>query len=178
MNDMHGSSDPSSRDGSRGEGTTSASSHPELMSGHLAAPPQSYESVASMNHSIGSSALRPTFGVGAIFLVLGLLAIVALKTASMSDQVEAHRVAQSCLQWHLAAGAAVSKLVKSTRDADLLQVNDAVFRIRRARRNCEAGWVTLACQDYHAVAAGIPGHVMNRQMFPCARLAESAAQRD
>jgi hypothetical protein len=68
--------------------------------------------------------------------------------------------------------------VKSTRDADLLQVNDAVFRIRRARRNCEAGWVALACQDYHSVAAGIPGQGMNRQMFPCARLAESALQRD
>ena len=78
----------------------------------------------------------------------------------------------------LLSGAAVSRLVKSTRDADLVQVNDAVFRIRRARRNCEAGWVALACQDYHAVAAGIPGQVMNRQMFPCARLAESASQRD
>ena len=131
-----------------------------------------------MNHSIGSSVSRPGFGVGAIFLVVGLLAIIVLRTASTSDQGEAHRAAQSCLQWHLAAGAAVSRLVKSTRDADLLQVNDAVFRIRRARRNCEAGWVTLACQDYHAVAAGIPGHVMNRQMFPCARLAETAAQRD
>ena len=28
------------------------------------------------------------------------------------------------------------------------------FRMRRARRNCEAGWYELACQDYFAVAAG------------------------
>lgn len=131
-----------------------------------------------MNHSIASSASRPGFGVGAIFVVVGLLSIVVFRTARTSDQGEAHRAAQSCLQWHLAAGAAVSRLVRSTSDADLLQVNDAVFRIRRARRNCEAGWVTLACQDYHAVAAGIPGRVMNRQVFPCARLAESATQQD
>jgi hypothetical protein len=130
-----------------------------------------------MNHS-ASDTPRLGFGVGAIFLVAGLLAIIVFRTASTTDQAEVHRAAQSCHQWHLAAGAAVSRLVKSTRDADLVQVNDAVFRIRRARRNCEAGWVALACQDYHAVAAGIPGQVMNRQMFPCARLAESASHQD
>lgn len=147
------------------------------MGGYLAAPPRSNQTVTSMNHS-ASDTSRPGFGVGAIFLAVGLLAIIVFRTASTSDQGEAHRAVQSCLQWHLAAGAAVSRLVKSTRDADLMQVNDAVFRIRRARRNCEAGWVALACQDYHAVAAGIPGQVMNRHMFPCARLAESASHRD
>jgi hypothetical protein len=130
-----------------------------------------------MNH-FASDTPRLGFGVGAIFLVVGLLVIIVFGTASPTDQADVHRAAQSCQQWHLAAGAAVSRLVKSTRDADLLQVNDAVFRIRRARRNCEAGWVALACQDYHSVAAGIPGQGMNRQMFPCARLAESALQRD
>lgn len=75
------------------------------------------------------------------------------RTASTSDQAEVHRAAQSCQQWHLAAGAAVSRLVQSTRDADLVQVKDAVFRIRRANRNCEAGWVALAYQDYRSQPA-------------------------
>lgn len=167
----------SKRRSSRGEGATSASSHPELMSGYLATPPRSHPLDTSMNHS-ASDTPRLGLGVGATFLVVGLLAIVAFRPASTSDQAEVHRTAQSCFQWHLAAGAAVSRLVKSTRDVDLVQVNDAVFRIRRARRNCEAGWVALACQDYHAVAAGIPGQVMNRQMFPCARLTESASHQD
>ena len=74
--------------------------------------------------------------------------------------------------------AAVSRLVQSTREADLLQVSDSVFRMRRARRNCEMGWVTLACQDYHAVAAGMPGYAMTGQIFPCARVAASAYDRD
>jgi len=26
--------------------------------------------------------------------------------------------------------------------------------MRRARRNCERGWVALACQDYQAIARG------------------------
>ena len=76
------------------------------------------------------------------------------------------------MQWHLAAGDVVSRLVQSTRDADLVQVNDSVFRMRRARRNCEAGWVMLACQDYHAVAAMTPGYAMRSQMFPCSRVAD------
>ena len=82
------------------------------------------------------------------------------------------------MQWHVAAGAVVSRLVQSTRDADLVQVNDSVFRMRRARRNCEAGWVTLACQDYHAVATGAPGIVMGNQVFSCSRVADSSYRRD
>ena len=34
------------------------------------------------------------------------------------------------------------------------QVEDAKFRLRRARRNCMAGWVNLACGDYQAVVTG------------------------
>ncbi len=82
------------------------------------------------------------------------------------------------MQWHLAAGAVVSRLVQSTRDADLLQVSDSVFRMRRARRNCEAGWYVLACQDYHAVAMGAPGIVMGNQVFSCSHVAVSSYQRD
>jgi hypothetical protein len=82
------------------------------------------------------------------------------------------------MQWHLAAGAVVARLLQSTRDADLVQVNDSVFRMRRARRNCEVGWVTLACQDYHAVVAATPGYAMTNQLFPCSRVAGFAYERD
>jgi hypothetical protein len=99
-------------------------------------------------------------------------------TTSDADNVEQQKLARACMQWHLAAGAVVSRLVQSTRDADLLQVNDSVFRMRRARRNCEAGWVTLACQDYHAVAAVTPGYAMTSQMFPCSRIVGFSYERD
>ncbi|HEX2217100.1 MAG TPA: hypothetical protein VHG27_10485, partial [Xanthobacteraceae bacterium] len=48
------------------------------------------------------------------------------------------------------------RLVRGKKDADLRQIADAVFRIRRARRNCEAGWRTLACRDYRAVVRTAP----------------------
>jgi len=78
------------------------------------------------------------------------------------------------MQWHLAASTAVSRLVHSTRDADLRRVNDSIFRMRRARRNCEAGWFGLACQDYSAVAASTPRDVTKQQPVPCLRVAESS----
>jgi hypothetical protein len=68
----------------------------------------------------------------------------------------------TCARWHETASEALVQLVQSTRDADLRQVGDAVFRMRRARRNCETGWVKLACQDYRSVVKGVPGLAMER----------------
>jgi hypothetical protein len=123
---------------------------------------------------------RAWAGVLAVGAVAVLLLTVEFThgTSTTDGGAEKQRIARSCLEWHLAAGAVVSRLIQSTRDSDLVQVNDSVFRMRRARRNCEAGWYVLACQDYHAVANVMPGTVMGNQVFSCARLAQSSARRD
>ena len=161
-----------------GDGVTSARSHPELVSGDLAMPP--HVSITSMNRSIGATGSRPGLGILALFAVAALLSAVIVRHDAAPDDgnAEKQRVARVCMQWHLAAGAVVSRLVQSTRDADLVQVNDSVFRMRRARRNCEAGWVTLACQDYHSVAASTPGYALNNQLFPCSRIATFSQDQD
>ena len=169
---------PDGRPPRRGEGITSASSHPELVSGDLAIPPSRPVSITSMNRSIASTGSGRTLGMLVIFAVLALSTIVFRHEAPDDVDAEKQKLARACMQWHLAAGAVVSRLVQSTRDADLVQVNDSVFRMRRARRNCEAGWVTLACQDYHAVAASAPGYAMTNQLFPCSRIAASPDDRD
>lgn len=164
----------------RGEGVTSASSHPELLCGDLAIPPPPFASVTSVNRSVASAGSRPMSGVLAIAAIVAFLATMIFGSGATSNDAsgERPRLAQSCMQWHLAAGAVVSRLVQSTRDTDLLQVSDSVFRMRRARRNCEAGWLVLACQDYRAVAMGAPGIVMGNQVFSCARVADSSYRRD
>jgi hypothetical protein len=164
----------------RADGTTSASSHPELVNGDLAIPPRPCVPITSIGRSSAPSGSRRTFGLLAAVAVAAVLSTVVFRDGTSSDagDAETQKLARTCLQWHLAAGAAVSRLVQSTRDADLVQVNDAVFRMRRARRNCEAGWVTLACQDYHAVATVTPGHAMTSQMFPCSRVATFSYERD
>src|SRR5262245_14222276 len=161
----------------RAEGTTRASSHPELLSGDLATPPRPYTSVTPFSRSsVASAGSRPMLGVLAMLAITAILASAIFGSAATPGGVVAEKqnLARSCIEWHLAAGAVVSRLIQSTRDADLLQVSDAIFRIRRARRNCEAGWYVLACQDYHAVAAGAPGVVMGNQVFSCTRFAQSS----
>lgn len=61
-----------------------------------------------------------------------------------------------CAAWDDSARTALARLVQSERNADLSQVGDATFRIRRARRNCQMGWTKLACRDYDAVIGVMP----------------------
>jgi hypothetical protein len=170
---------PDGRPPRRGEGITSASSHPELVSGDFAVPPRRHVPITSMHRSINSDWRRAAGGMLVLVAMAVLVSAVTFRTGATSqDNAEQRQFARTCMQWHLAAGAVVSRLVQSTRDVDLVQVNDSVFRMRRARRNCEAGWVSLACQDYHAVAASVPGYAMTNQLFPCSRLATLPYDRD
>ena len=164
----------------RSDGTTSASSHPELASGDLALPPRRHVPVMALNRSIASDWRRAGGGLFVLATVVVLMSAVGFRSSAKPDdgRAEKQQWARTCMQWHLAAGSVVSRLVQSTRDADLVQVNDSVFRMRRARRNCEVGWVTLACQDYHAVTAGMPGYAMTNQLFPCARVATFSHDRE
>ncbi len=158
----------------RDERTTSATSHPELVSGDFAIPPQRYVSSTAMVRSVvydRRRAIGGTLAIGAIAVLLSMTSIFKSSATVDGGDAERRKFARACMQWHLAAGAVVSRLVQSTRDADLVQVGDAVFRMRRARRNCDSGWVTLACQDYHSVVAGTPGYAMTNDLFPCSRVA-------
>jgi hypothetical protein len=152
-------------------GMISASSHPEPASGDFAIPPQPYVSITSMNRSIASAASRRTLGMYAAVAVAALLSTIVFTPIALSGEgnIEEQKFSRTCMQWHLAASETVSRQVQSAREVDLLYVSDAIFRMRRARRNCEIGWVTLACQDYHSVAAGVPGHATSNDLFPCAR---------
>ncbi len=177
---MSGPYGPDSARSRRGDGTTSASSHPELVNGDLAIPPRPHVPIVAVDPSSACGRSQRRFGMFAAIGVVALISMVVFRDGAVSDtgDAEKQKLARTCMQWHLAAGAVVSRLVQSTRDADLVQVNDSVFRMRRARRNCEAGWVTLACQDYHAVAAVTPGYAMTSQMFPCSRVAAFSYERD
>jgi hypothetical protein len=97
---------------------------------------------------------------------LALLALLLAGAALVTTPPETKHQAQytlatvTCSPWDAAARDALAVLVREPSDAALRHVGDALFRLRRARRNCEHGWVRLACQDYHAVmsvsSAGTP----------------------
>lgn len=159
----------------RGAGITSASSHPELTTGDFAISPPHYVSSTSMIRLVTYDRRRAMGGALAMAAMAVLVLTAAFRSvASNAGDIEQQKFARTCMQWHLAAGAVVSRMAQSTHDVDLVYVSNSIDRMRRARRNCELGEMAQACQDYHGVAAGAPGHAMSNDLFPCARLVASS----
>jgi hypothetical protein len=102
---------------------------------------------------------RRTLGACAAIVAITLAIPLFQQTLSDGADVQASERVQftACAGWDEAAGDAIVQLVKAKRDSDLRLVGDAVFRMRRARRNCHMGWVRLACLDYQAITRGAPG---------------------
>ena len=167
---------PDCRPPRRDERITSASSHPELLSGDFVTRPQSHASLAGAGRSAISPALRRLIAIGAV-AAAAVMAHAMFYQRSEANVERARsgqpKLAATCMQWHQAASAAVARLTESTIDADLRQASDAIFRMRRARRNCEEGWVALACQDYYAVARNLSGYANTQEepFYACRRSA-------
>jgi hypothetical protein len=99
---------------------------------------------------------RRTLGALAI-IVVGLWAISLVLQALERDAqafAQARPSTSPCMDWDDAASDAIIRLVQSRSDSDLRQVSNAVSQMRRARRNCEGGWLALACADYQGIVRG------------------------
>jgi hypothetical protein len=59
-----------------------------------------------------------------------------------------------CDTWDEIANAALASAIAERNRIPDSQLGDAVFRLRRARRNCKAGWLALARGDYEALLEG------------------------
>jgi hypothetical protein len=171
---------PDCRPPCRDESITSASSHPELIGGDFAMRPQSHAPLAAARRAAIWPWSRRALAIGLIVaaVLIGHSVLYQHSDAYVqSTKTEQAALAAPCMHWHQAAGEAVARLAQSTTDADLRQANDAIFRMRRGRRNCEEGWVGLACQDYYAVARRLPGYAHGEPFFACQRSAEDAGGR-
>lgn len=85
--------------------------------------------------------------------LLGAAVFWPLWRGAGEGRIEA-AIAPVCSRWDDLARGSIARLVQNgRRDADLRQAGDAIFRLRRARRNCNAGWTTLACQEYRAISS-------------------------
>ncbi len=109
--------------------------------------------------------LRAGYAIGSYALVaaLALLGVFLHQTTTRAAAVPLHRI---CRSWDGKAADSLARLVHGTSDAALRQAGDALFRLRRARRNCREGWLALACQDYQAV---IGLHRIERMESPMAK---------
>jgi hypothetical protein len=80
--------------------------------------------------------------------------------------VPAETPGPSCGLWDDQVTAAIAERVRaSRRDDELRQLADAIFRLRRARRNCAEGWVGIACRDYQAIMRAAPAPSGVRPLF-------------
>ena len=160
----------------REDGITSASAHPELLIGEIAMRPRVHVPLAPADRAVVSAWSKRMLAACALVvaaLIAHSMMNQASESAALDGRSQRRALNPACMQWHEAAGDAVSRLARSTRDSDLRQLNDAVFRMRRARRNCAEGWLMLACQDYYAVARNLPGNANVQELaYACRPSAE------
>jgi hypothetical protein len=147
---------PDCRMPSRDPSVTSASSHPELICGELVMRPRIHVRLTSAEHAdiaFWSRRMFSTLAIVAVAFWAVSLLLQALERDAKAFAQARPRTAP-CMDWDDAASDAIIRLVQSKSDRDLRQVSDAVVQMRRARRNCEGGWVALACQDYQGIVRG------------------------
>jgi hypothetical protein len=99
----------------------------------------------------------------AIALIAGAITVTFVDLRGRSSDAAIDPI---CEPWEAAASSAVARLVEDTSDAAARQLGDAVFRLRRARKNCRIGWVNLACQDYRALLGGPAQTALAAECFP------------
>jgi hypothetical protein len=101
-----------------------------------------------------ADSLRPrarakyTLGGYGLVAALLLLALFLHDTSTRAATVPLHPL---CSGWDEKAADTIAQLLHEPADAALRQAGDALFRLRRARRTCRAGWLALSCQDYRAI---------------------------
>jgi hypothetical protein len=112
--------------------------------------------------------LRPALAVGALALSI-TLALPLLRGGEGDARVAlaaAPSPSPSCELWDDQVTAAIAERVRASRgDDELRQLADAIFRLRRARRNCAEGWVGIACRDYQAIIRVAKGPAGVRPLF-------------
>ena len=92
-------------------------------------------------------------------LPLRVLALIALAAAALlylpfAIPTESVRPLDArCEPWDDTASVAIARLVATRDETAEAFLGDAVFRLRRARRNCRSGWIGLARLDYDALSA-------------------------
>lgn len=92
----------------------------------------------------------------AVVGLLGVILIAAIVPATHQDAIApsgeiAAPFHPACARWDEAASDALARLVHDRNDVAARQLGDALFRLRRARKNCGLGWLVVACQDYRAI---------------------------
>jgi hypothetical protein len=83
----------------------------------------------------------------------GLMQLAWTAFASRGREVPLDPV---CAAWDRQASFGIALLVPQTATLDETRLDDALYQLRRARKNCRVGWLEAARQDYMALQAAYP----------------------
>ena len=101
---------------------------------------------------LGAIALgRPLLAIAAA----GVSSFLVFAAASATNRLPVSVPSPACEAWDGLAGAAMARIVTDRSKEATHRLDEAAFRLRRARRNCSQGWVHLACSDYEIIRSGI-----------------------
>lgn len=91
-------------------------------------------------------------------LVLGTTGLILTQAGSWSGSPGRPGVAAQpdCAAWDRAASEGVAALVSETSATAELRLDEALLQLRRARKNCRAGFVELAGHDYASLRRAFP----------------------
>ena len=135
---------------------TSAASHPELIGGEFATPPR--RPVAWSTEEAATHARWSRYRLAGAAMAVAMIAIAPAFSRSSAgvpgEKVEHAAPAAVCAQWDGIAKAALISTIRDGQDRDLRQAEDTLVQLRRARRNCQMGWLKTACLDFNAIAQG------------------------
>ena len=112
--------------------------------------------------------MRPLFGnlstpdrraartLGRTWPLLIVAAAVGLVHVASSARSDAARgsLSPQCEAWDTAATVALTALIADRSEIVEARLGDALFRLRRARKNCRHDWTGLARLDYDAITDG------------------------
>jgi hypothetical protein len=79
--------------------------------------------------------------------------------AVVADGIE-RPLDQVCAAWDREASSGIATLVPGSTALTESQLDYALFQLRRARKNCRAGWLDIAREDYASLrnAYPVPSH--------------------
>jgi hypothetical protein len=102
---------------------------------------------------LGRSAARSARATRLVLIVVAAIGIAYVASSARSDEPRG-RLDPACEAWDAAASAALKELIADRSEIAAAQLGDAVFRLRRARKNCRHQWLNLARLDYVSLTDG------------------------
>lgn len=99
-------------------------------------------------------------------LLLGIAGFVLTQAWSRSPNRADIEARPNCAAWDREASEGIAALISDTSAAAELRLDEAILQLRRARKNCRAGFIELAGHDYTSLHRAFPFSTASTRAYP------------